>query len=240
MLNIGLLAPGAGEYYIGEVASSAEDYYTGHGESAGRWVGSLAREIGLASEADPEHFRAVLAGRDPFSGEQLIHRKAARSEEAPSIEAERTLDVAQAAAFLGVSGRYVRRLLRCRSPAELPRQAPTSPGQAGPPSPCVTARRPTTEALQPESRRSGQGGRLGDTIAWCCGPESRPELMTLAKTLPRWLTEILARHHTRASKGPNRSSEPAHKRREALGSRDPQRLELPAPHRPRRRSKPAA
>ena len=48
MLNIGLLAPGAGEYYIGEVASSAEDYYTGRGESAGRWVGSLAQEIGLA------------------------------------------------------------------------------------------------------------------------------------------------------------------------------------------------
>ena len=32
VLNIGLLAPGAGEYYIGEVATSAEDYYTGKGE----------------------------------------------------------------------------------------------------------------------------------------------------------------------------------------------------------------
>ena len=46
MLNIGLLAPGAGEYYIGQVATSAEDYYTGRGETAGRWVGSLAEEVG--------------------------------------------------------------------------------------------------------------------------------------------------------------------------------------------------
>jgi len=46
--------PGAGEYYIGEVASSAEDHYTGRGESAGRWVGSLAKEIGLKGEVDPD------------------------------------------------------------------------------------------------------------------------------------------------------------------------------------------
>ena len=77
MLNIGLLAPGAGEYYIGEVASSAEDYYTGRGESAGRWVGSLAAEIGLAGEVEAEDFRSVLGGRDPHSGDQLVHRKIA-------------------------------------------------------------------------------------------------------------------------------------------------------------------
>ena len=86
MLNIGLLAPGAGEYYIGEVASSAEDYYTGRGESAGRWVGSLAAEVGLAGEVAPEDFRAVLAGRDPRSGEQLVHRKAAGSADTTAIE----------------------------------------------------------------------------------------------------------------------------------------------------------
>ena len=75
MLNIGMLAPGAGEYYIGSVASSAEDYYTGHGESAGRWVGSLAEEMGLRGEVDRDDFRAVLAGRDPHTGEQLVtHR----------------------------------------------------------------------------------------------------------------------------------------------------------------------
>lgn len=111
MLNIGLLAPGAGEYYVGEVASSAEDYYTGRGESVGRWVGSLAEELGLRGEVDPDQFRAVLAGRDPFSGEQLVHRKSAQRDERVLIDPEQTFDVAQAAAVLGVSGRYVRRLL---------------------------------------------------------------------------------------------------------------------------------
>ena len=47
VLNIGKLSPGGGEYYIGEIATSAEDYYTGHGEAAGRWVGTLAADLGL-------------------------------------------------------------------------------------------------------------------------------------------------------------------------------------------------
>lgn len=111
MLNIGLLAPGAGEYYIGEVATSAEDYYTGRGEQAGRWVGSLAAEIGLEGEVDADEFRSVLAGRDPFSGEQLVHRKAAGPREGLSLDPGQAFDVLQAAAVLGVSGQYVRRLL---------------------------------------------------------------------------------------------------------------------------------
>jgi hypothetical protein len=44
--------------------------------------------------------------------------------------------------------------------------------------------------------------RLDDAIAWCTEPESGPELATLAKTLRRWRTAILARHHTGASNGP--------------------------------------
>ena len=35
MLNIGKLSPGATEYYVGEVATSAEDYYSGRGEHPG-------------------------------------------------------------------------------------------------------------------------------------------------------------------------------------------------------------
>ena len=31
VLNIGKLSPGGGEYYVGEIATSAEDYYTGSG-----------------------------------------------------------------------------------------------------------------------------------------------------------------------------------------------------------------
>ena len=49
VLNIGKLSPGAAQYYVGEIASSAEDYYMGHGEAAGRWVGSLPRARRSAS-----------------------------------------------------------------------------------------------------------------------------------------------------------------------------------------------
>jgi conjugative relaxase-like TrwC/TraI family protein len=111
VLNIGLLAPGAGEYYIGEVASSAEDYYTGQGESAGRWVGSLAKEIGLKGEVDPDDFRAVLAGRDPQTGEQHVHRPGPRSSGVANVDPEREFDAIQAASVLDVSARHVRRLL---------------------------------------------------------------------------------------------------------------------------------
>lgn len=45
MLNIGRIRPGGAEYYVGEIATSAEDYYLGHGEAPGRWVGSLAADL---------------------------------------------------------------------------------------------------------------------------------------------------------------------------------------------------
>lgn len=46
--------------YVGEIATSAEDYYLGHGEAPGRWVGPLAAEMGLDGEVDPEQFRTLL------------------------------------------------------------------------------------------------------------------------------------------------------------------------------------
>lgn len=111
MLNIGKLRVGAAEYYIGELAHSPEDYYLGHGEAAGRWVGSLATEMGLAGEVDPDHFRALLDGHHPLTGEQLANRrvKEARTSQAAPDE---WLSVADAAGQLGVSDRFVRRLLK--------------------------------------------------------------------------------------------------------------------------------
>jgi conjugative relaxase-like TrwC/TraI family protein len=75
VLNIGRLAPGAADYYVGEVATSAEDYYTGRGESQGRWVGSLAADIGLDGTVEPEAFRAVLDGKNPVTGERLARSR---------------------------------------------------------------------------------------------------------------------------------------------------------------------
>ena len=63
MLNVGKLSAGAAEYYIGEVATAAEDYYSGHGEAQGRWVGSVAAELGLVGEVDPQHFRLFAFDR---------------------------------------------------------------------------------------------------------------------------------------------------------------------------------
>lgn len=122
MLNIGKLSPGAADYYVGEIATSAEDYYTGRGEAPGRWVGSLAGEMGLRGSVDPADFRAILEGRDPTTLEQLVARGGGRGA-APSNPGQASLfdgellDVTRAAARLGVSAQHVRRLLAAGSSA---------------------------------------------------------------------------------------------------------------------------
>lgn len=119
VLNIGKLGPGAGEYYVGEVASSAEDYYTGRGQAKGRWVGSLRETLDLDGEVEPDHFRAVLLGEHPHTGESLVSAqgsagRAGRQRNTARIAlggGDATVDTARAAAALGVSTRYVRMLL---------------------------------------------------------------------------------------------------------------------------------
>ena len=118
MLNIGKLSPGAADYYVGEVATSAEDYYTGKGESPGRWVGSLAASFGLEGQVEAEHFRAVLDGRHPFSGEQLAPPREQRqpADRTPGPEQgtlfdDGSVDVARAASRLRISVGRVRQLL---------------------------------------------------------------------------------------------------------------------------------
>ena len=120
MLNIGKLSPGAAEYYVGEIASSAEDYYTGRGEAKGRWVGSLRDVLGLDGEVDVDHFRAVLAGRHPHTGVTLISsqgsaaRAALARGDTPLAAAglDEMVHTARSAAFLGVSHQHVRRLVK--------------------------------------------------------------------------------------------------------------------------------
>jgi conjugative relaxase-like TrwC/TraI family protein len=150
MLNIGKLAPGAADYYIGEIATSAEDYYTGRGESAGRWVGSLARDMGLVGAVEPGAFRAVLEGRNPITGEQLASGRsgACRARllphsSQPSLFDADSLDVPQVAARLRVTTRRVRQLLTAGARASddghavspgatLVGQRERVPGQRGP------------------------------------------------------------------------------------------------------------
>ena len=47
MLTIGKLGAGQEAYYLDKVAQGSEDYYTGEGETEGRWTGDAASELGL-------------------------------------------------------------------------------------------------------------------------------------------------------------------------------------------------
>ena len=74
LLNIGRMAPGRADYYLTAVArgdDGVEGYYLARGEEPGRWLGTGAEQLGLAGEVTAEQLRAVLAGRDPSTGEQL-------------------------------------------------------------------------------------------------------------------------------------------------------------------------
>ena len=117
-----------GNYYVGEVATSAEDYYTGRGESPGRWVGSLASSIGLEGQVEAEQFRAVLDGRHPFTDEQLAPHRDRRDSttgrpgrEQGTLFDDDTVDVARAASRLRVTVGRVRQLLWAGDAAKRPR-----------------------------------------------------------------------------------------------------------------------
>ena len=75
-MSLWKLRVGAEAYYLTQVASGLDDYYSGQGESVGRWVGNAATGLGLDGEVAGEDLRAVLAGLAPGTaltpnGEQL-------------------------------------------------------------------------------------------------------------------------------------------------------------------------
>lgn len=72
MLSLWKLRVGAENYYIGPVARGLEDYYTGHGEMPGRWIGAatsgLGVGLGVGDIVVAEDLEAVLAGLQPGTG----------------------------------------------------------------------------------------------------------------------------------------------------------------------------
>ncbi len=69
MLSIGKIANP--EYVLRSIAQSPEEYYLGHGEATGVWLGSGRTDFGLKGEVDADALRAVIAGEDPTTGTRL-------------------------------------------------------------------------------------------------------------------------------------------------------------------------
>jgi conjugative relaxase-like TrwC/TraI family protein len=67
------------EYLISSVALSIDEYYAGVGESPGVWAGKWAEELGLSGVVEAEQLRALVEGRDPVSGAELLAGNRERS-----------------------------------------------------------------------------------------------------------------------------------------------------------------
>jgi conjugative relaxase-like TrwC/TraI family protein len=71
VLSIGKLTVEQSRYYERQVAQGRDDYYSGRGESPGRWTGSGAEALRVGSQVDDDGFMALMEGRDPGTGERL-------------------------------------------------------------------------------------------------------------------------------------------------------------------------
>jgi hypothetical protein len=69
-LPVKALKAGQEAYWLDQIARDCEEYFSGHGESPGRFVGSAAATAGLDGIASPEQVRAMFQGLDPATGEQ--------------------------------------------------------------------------------------------------------------------------------------------------------------------------
>jgi conjugative relaxase-like TrwC/TraI family protein len=69
-LPVKALKAGQEAYWLDQIARNREAYFSGRGESPGRFVGSAAQASGLEGVASPEQVRAMFQGLDPATGEQ--------------------------------------------------------------------------------------------------------------------------------------------------------------------------
>jgi conjugative relaxase-like TrwC/TraI family protein len=71
VLSIGKLTVEQSRYYERQVAHGHDDYYSGRGESPGRWTGGGAESLGVGGRVNDDGFMALMDGRDPGTGERL-------------------------------------------------------------------------------------------------------------------------------------------------------------------------
>jgi len=72
-MSKGALTAAQAETYYKEKYSQ-DDYYSEKQQVVGQWFGHGAEELGLSGEVASEHFRAVLRGMHPASGEVLVRK----------------------------------------------------------------------------------------------------------------------------------------------------------------------
>jgi hypothetical protein len=68
-LPVKALKAGQEAYWLDQIARNREEYFSGRGESPGRFVGSAAADSGLEGVASAEQVRAMFQGLDPATGE---------------------------------------------------------------------------------------------------------------------------------------------------------------------------
>jgi conjugative relaxase-like TrwC/TraI family protein len=69
-LPVKALKAGQESYWLDQIARNREEYFSGRGESPGRFVGRAAATTGLDGQANPEQVRAMFQGLDPATGQQ--------------------------------------------------------------------------------------------------------------------------------------------------------------------------
>jgi hypothetical protein len=68
-LPVKALKAGQEAYWLDQIARNREEYFSGRGESPGRFVGTAAHASGLEGVASAEQVRAMFQGLDPANGE---------------------------------------------------------------------------------------------------------------------------------------------------------------------------
>jgi conjugative relaxase-like TrwC/TraI family protein len=76
------LSAGRCDYYVREVARDHEEYLSGHGESAGEFLGAGSEALGKSGVCSEQEFRRLFAWCHPDTGEQL--GRAPRSDAMPA------------------------------------------------------------------------------------------------------------------------------------------------------------
>ena len=102
MLSIGRLGSGGADYYLRVVAGGAEDYYLAAGEEPGHWLGTGSDGLDLEGRVADADLRAVLDGRDPGDGAQLVRGPGGSTRRTPGFDL--TFSAPKSVSLLGALG----------------------------------------------------------------------------------------------------------------------------------------